>query len=92
MQAHKMLGHLSDAKTVAPANRLGYDLIKKTDFICEDCVVAKTRQKNVQKVTDKVYKRSGDLMYMDISLVKKYSQGRKKVLDIMGRCVLAHEF
>ena len=44
----------------------------------EDWVVAKTRQKNVQKVTDKVYDRPGDMMYIDISLVKKYSQGGKK--------------
>ena len=78
MQAHKMLGHPSDAKTVASAKRLGYELIQKTDFVCEDCVTAKTRQKTVKKITEKVYKRPGDMMYMDISSVQKYSQGGKK--------------
>ena len=33
MKAHKMLGHPSNAKTVASAKRLVYELIQKTDFV-----------------------------------------------------------
>ena len=55
MQAHKIMGHLSDTKTMALEKRLGYDLIKDTYYMCKDCMVAKIRQKNMKKVTEKVY-------------------------------------
>lgn len=63
-----MMGHPSDTKNMASAKCLDCDLIKKTYFMCDDCVVAKTRQKNVKKDTEKVYMHPGDLMYVELSL------------------------
>ena len=38
------------------AKKFGYKSEKTVDFKCEDCYVGKQKQKNLKKVTDKVYK------------------------------------
>jgi hypothetical protein len=49
--AHEYLGHLSEDTTRKTAHQLGMNLSKGTLLVCESCVIAKARQRNVQKET-----------------------------------------
>ena len=75
---HQIQSHAGAAKTEAMAKKFGYKSEKTVDFKYKDCYVEKQKQNNLKQVTDKVYKRRGEMMYVGISSVKPTSQGGKK--------------
>jgi hypothetical protein len=77
-EAHEMLGHGNEYATRKAAKELEIEITKGTMNVCEACTVAKSKQKNVAKVSDHV-KATGDVsrMFLDISSIKEIKDGPK---------------
>ena len=77
MKFHAIIGHANEVTTKKTASFYGLTLTG--DFQpCENCAMAKSRQKNVKKMTEITVTAPGELLYMDISSVKKKSIGGNK--------------
>jgi hypothetical protein len=71
-QAHKYLGHLSEDTTRKTALQLGMNLLRGTLPVCESCVIAKARQRNVPKETseeNKAQEYNGQCLH-NIAMIK----------------------
>ena len=74
---HQCLGHPSEATTRATAKAMNWNLQGQLEK-CEDCALAKARQKNVPKSNPKKSVTKGERLLMDISSVKDKSFGGSK--------------
>ena len=74
---HKVLGH--PGETILRKSAEYYDL-KLTGKLqpCEDCALAKSRQRNVQQVTDRTSTTKGERLFIDTTSVKSRSIGGSK--------------
>ena len=77
MKFHAIIGHANEITTKKTASFYGLTLTG-TFRPCESCAAAKSRQKNVKKMTESVPQEPGELLYMDISSVKQASIGGNK--------------
>jgi len=89
-EAHRILGHPGEGITRRTAK--GYDWkVRGTLEVCEDCAIAKAKQKPISKTTETVAKEPGGRMLLDISSVKGVSGGGRRfwilaVDDATDRC------
>ena len=74
---HEIMGHCGMDKLQKTANIHGFKLTGKS-AICEDCALAKARQKNVNKEWKGSSKLPGERIYLDISSVRDVSFGGAK--------------
>ena len=74
---HRQLGHPNEQITRATAKAFGIKLTGKFQK-CEDCAIAKARQKNVKKVPSKKAKNAGGRICLDISSPEYHSSGGKR--------------
>jgi hypothetical protein len=67
---HDLLGHASFENTRKTVLRLG---LRPTGRIstCEDCLLAKIRRENINKVSNGISKDPGERLSIDISYIKK---------------------
>jgi hypothetical protein len=71
---HEMIGHCGVDRLKKTANIHGLKL--KGEFkVCEDCEVAKLRQRNVSEDWKSGIQVSGEIVYLDISSIKGESYG-----------------
>ena len=77
LEYHAKLGHPSEELTTATAKRRGVRL-KKKGSKCLACAMAKARRKAIKKVTFQRETVPGRTLHIDISSVKKKSQGGAK--------------
>ena len=88
---HQRLGHAGEQVMQDTAAQLGVKLTGSTN-VCEDCAVAKAKQKPVPKTSTRTTTTPGELMYLDISSVAKSSaSGAKNWIllmdDYTGFCI-----
>jgi Reverse transcriptase (RNA-dependent DNA polymerase) len=76
-ELHNLLGHTSERKTKATAINMKWSL-SGTFLKCEDCAVAKARQKNLNKFVLSKTNVSAERLYMDISSIRMKSVGGSK--------------
>ena len=77
-KAHGVLGHIGMDSTRETMKYWGWKVTKGA-HTCEECIMAKARQKNVKKVRSHgVAKSAGERLFIDISSVAKTSAGGKK--------------
>ena len=74
---HETLGHVSEESTRKTAKYYGWKLTGKMDT-CENCSLAKAKQKNLKKEKKEKSKTPGERLYMDISSIKEKSYGGSK--------------
>ena len=74
--AHNIFGHPSEATTRSTAKKYGWTLTGDLEK-CENCVLSKIRQRNLNKTTTPSSKK-GERLYIDISSIKKRSYGGSK--------------
>ena len=75
---HKRIGHVSETSTRNTAHYYGITLTGKLPS-CEECALAKAKQKSVSKVTpNSASKKKGERLYMDISSIRTTSFGGAK--------------
>ena len=75
---HRMIGHASIELTTKTATQLGFQLIGDLKT-CEDCVLAKIKRKNLNKVSNSKSIKPGEGLLLDISYIKKQSLGAKNM-------------
>ncbi|MFM8622083.1 MAG: reverse transcriptase domain-containing protein, partial [Holophagaceae bacterium] len=68
-EAHQILGHPGKELMKSTSNRLGWNLTGE-DIPCEDCMIAKARRSNVNKVAKNPSTTPGERLMIDISSVK----------------------
>jgi hypothetical protein len=73
---HDLLGHASIENTRRTALRLGLKLTGKI-LTCEDCLLAKMRRKNINKLSKGRSILPGERLLIDISYIRKKSLGGK---------------
>jgi hypothetical protein len=66
---HKIVGHCGEEALVATANHCDWKLTGKIE-VCEECVIAKARQKSTNKISIGGSKNLGERMYIDTSSSK----------------------
>ena len=74
--AHHLFGHASKTTIKNTAKHYGWTLTGNWNK-CENCVLAKIRQRNLQKTSPPTTVK-GERLYMDISSVKQRSYGGSK--------------
>jgi hypothetical protein len=74
---HEILGHCGADRLQKTAHIHGIKL-KGNVEVCEDCAIAKARQKNVNKEWKGGSQVPGERLYMDISSVRDVSLGGSK--------------
>src|SRR6056300_736434 len=73
-RVHSMLGHSGKKCVIATAKFYGWKL--KGDFkTCQDCAMAKARQKNIAKTTSTKSTVGGERLFLDIASVNQSSFG-----------------
>ena len=72
--AHKMLGHLSKEATMATAKFYGVKIHGNYET-CEECALAKARQKNLNKESSTRSNQAGERLFIDISSISYPSFG-----------------
>jgi hypothetical protein len=75
---HRMLGHPSVDSTLETAKKIGIKLTGKLDK-CPDCVLAKIKKKNLNKISDNISKTPGERLLLDISFIKQISLGKRNI-------------
>ena len=75
---HRLLGHASLDTTKATAKRLKLKLIGSFKH-CEDCILAKIKRKNLNKVSSTKSKLPGERILIDVSYIKRESLGKKNM-------------
>jgi hypothetical protein len=75
---HRMIGHASIELTKKTASRLVIQLIGDLKT-CKDCVLAKTKRKNLNKVSHSKSTKPGERLLLDIRYIKKQSLGEKNM-------------
>jgi hypothetical protein len=73
---HDMLGHASIESNKITAARMGIKLTGKI-ISCEDCLLAKMKRKNINKLSLGNSKIPGERILIDISYIKRKSLGGK---------------
>jgi hypothetical protein len=76
-QMHSILGHPGEQRVRATAKRLGITLRGEV-HTCQNCAIAKSKQKNVPQVNTKKATCKGDRISIDISSVQAVSLGGAK--------------
>jgi len=76
-ELHNKLGHPGVDKLRATAAQMNLKLIGTMDS-CEDCALAKARQKNIPKLNPNRSSIPGERLYLDISGIKAKSMGGNK--------------
>ena len=77
-ELHERLRHISENSTQKTAKHYGVHLNGKLEP-CEDCALAKAKQKSVSKVTpESASNIKGERLYMDISSICSVSYGGAK--------------
>ena len=74
--AHHLLGHPSEATIKKTAKHYGWTLTGNQNN-CENCILAKIRQRNVKKTAPPTTTK-GERLFMDISSIKQQSYGGSK--------------
>jgi hypothetical protein len=75
---HRMLGHPYIDFTMETANKIELKHTGKLDK-CPDCVLAKMRRKNLNKVSENISKIPGERLILDISFIKQISLGKRNI-------------
>ena len=76
-QFHKVIGHCGADRLKNTANIYGLKLSGQFQ-VCEDCAIAKARQKNINKVWTGSSNKPGERVYIDLSSIKEKSFGGAK--------------
>ena len=85
--AHRRLGHIGGHVLNATAKNLGWKLVGGVVNDCESCAIAKAKQKNVPKFTEKRNSKPGEDWSVDISSIKSQSAGGAKFWGLwVDRC------
>jgi hypothetical protein len=75
---HRMIGHSSLDITKKIAARLGIKLLDQMKS-CEDCILAKIKRKNLNKVSLTKSKIPGERLLLDVSYIKGQSLGGRNM-------------
>ena len=67
MKIHEKLGHVGMDRVSYNSKKLGINLNKEEDDVCEACSVTKSRRKNLNKVNTNPVSLPGEWIYTDIS-------------------------
>ena len=67
MEMHEKLGHVGMDRVSYTSKKLGINLNKEEDDVCEACSVTKSRRKNLNKVNTNPVSLPGERIYTDIS-------------------------
>jgi len=76
IKAHNVLCHQDKSRTKATALKLGWKI--KDDSICEDCLLGKIREKNMNKKVNFKALKFGERIMFDISSIRHVSIGGSK--------------
>jgi hypothetical protein len=71
------LGHPGSLTTTETAKYYNIELFDEIEA-CEACALAKTKQKNTKKISEKYSERAGERLFIDISSIQKKSYGGAK--------------
>ena len=70
MEVHQLLGHPGREKLLGTCKRLQWNLSQADAHACEDCLVAKARRANLNKVSKNHSTKPGERIMIDISSIK----------------------
>jgi hypothetical protein len=71
---HSMLGHANEAYSRLTAKQYGWEITGKWT-VCENCAIAKSKQKNLSKSNTSPVLHPGERLYLDISSIKSTAMG-----------------
>ena len=80
--AHEILGHMKEDLTIATANLLGYEIIRRPLHLFEVYTAGKAKHKKITKVNKHVSAtKSNDRVFWDIPMITKLNNGKKLTLS-----------